>query len=154
MTAWQERTAPWRPHKRPHILALLVLDGLLWAERADGLSRVFCFAPLYLAHQCGQCVPFASQWPEHLKPFVYRYDPLPAEVGLHLPPDLAEQFGRQTREGSGLRPWTQLLFRGWPLYLLAEDAPSGKGEAPGLFELAWINLPELPMRSDHGSCGP
>ncbi|WP_135230353.1 hypothetical protein [Deinococcus fonticola] len=154
MTAPARHHVPWTHHRRPVVLALHEQDGLLCAEQGGRLTPVYHFAPLHLAHQCGQCVPFAAQWPEHLKPFVYRYDPLPAQEGLIFPAHLAGRFGTQSRQGSGLRPWDQLLYQGWPLYLPASDLPAPPGHGLGLFEPVSTDLPALAQRRGHPTCGP
>lgn len=146
-------------HRFPHISGLSIREGLLYLEVPAGSMALYYFVPLRLSRVCGQSVPFAAQWPEHLKPFVYDYSPLPTLpqwVIETLPPELQADFASQSRDASGLRPWDQATFRGWPLYIHTRDRP---GHAPervttDLFECVPVNLKPLPTLGEIPPCGP
>lgn len=116
----------------------------LLAATADGPLALYHFAPLQAAVLSGERVPFAAHWPEHLRLFVYAYLPLAVLNPAQLPS--AQGFGMRHRDRGGLRPWDQLTYRDWPLYLYTLDTPGlpPAGEVTHLFERASARLFPLP----------
>lgn len=121
-------------------------DSWLRAATADGPLALYHFAPLQAAVLSGERVPFAAHWPEHLRLFVYAYVPLVALKPTQLLPDSPQDFGVRGRDHGGLRPWDQLTYRAWPLYLCTLDTPGlpPAGEVPHLFERVSPRLFPLP----------
>lgn len=118
-----------------------------------GALTLYRFMPLRLALLCGQTVPFASHWPEHLKPFVYGYTPLPCPPpGASIGEALRLHLGQRVRPRSGLRPWDQATYRGWPLYLFAGDRPGtpAGGEVENLFHCVPENVLPLSIGGGDG----
>lgn len=119
---------------------------------SHGPLALYRYAPLQAALLSGQHVPFALQWPEHLKLFVYTYAPVPVLSPDHLPPKLQSCFSSQARDGGGLRPWDQATYQGWPLYVYTLDCPGDPplGRVPHLFERLSLNTLPLPPPSGSG----
>lgn len=139
----------------PRVTALGVEGGQVLARTRQGALAVYVFKPLQLAVRCGQGVAFARDWPEPLKPFVYQYTPVRASPGTLSGGEIPlDALGVQARNAGGLRPWDQLTFRGWPLYVYRLDRPDAPpaGVVPDLFVPATLTLTPLP--AGPGSHGP
>ncbi len=134
------------------VVSRLELDGdspgesRLLAATADGPLALYHFAPLQAAVLSGDRVPFAAHWPEHLRLFVYTYLPLADLNPAQLLPGSPQDFGVRHRDRGGLRPWDQLTYRDWPLYLCTLDTPGlpPAGEVAHLFERVSSKLFPLP----------
>lgn len=140
----------------PPTLTVVVEAGRLHVRQPGGLNPLYRFTPLRLAMMCGQQVPFASEWPEYLKPFVYRFVPLPALDVRSTPLGLPGAFGRRARSPHGLRPWPQATYNGWPLYY-REDTPglAGHHAISDLFDLVQVTVqPPVPDPLAAPSGGP
>lgn len=125
----------------------------LSVQTTRGPLPLYRFAPLQAATLFGETVPFASDWPEHLKLFLYQYVPLPYLPGA--PVGTRGAVVTQARDPHGLRTWDQLTYQGWPLYLYAHDQPglAPRGEVEHLFSLIRVDQPALPG-THHRPHGP
>lgn len=132
--------------RTPRPTALTTDGTLLYACTPDGPLPLYLYAPLRSAVLCGQGVPFASHWPEHLKLFVYSYHPLLRLTGDGLPPEHARHIGWQPRNPNGLRPNDQTLYKGWPLYTAHRDTPGDppRSDFPDLFQPVTLTTEPLP----------
>lgn len=112
---------------------------------SDGLP-LYRFEPTMDAVLAGATVPWASEWPEFLRPFAYRYDLVDRlDRNAELPAPIAADVSYQTRQGSR-RNREQATFRGWPLYLYCADLAGQPpaGESRHLFELATLKCAVVP----------
>lgn len=137
----------------PAVTGLCIRGTELCGLTNQGILPLYRFVPLYLALMCGEVVPFASDWPEYLKALLYLYSPLPSQPLTQIPAGLAPDLGKQSRKPSGLRPWEQATFRGWPLYLYLSDQPGKpvRGLRPDFFETVATTLHPL---QGHPTEGP
>lgn len=135
---------------RTDLLDLTVRGEQLQVTTPRGPLPLYRFTPLQAAVLCGERVPYAAEWPEHMKLFLYRYQPLPTLPRVTGPH--AAQLGTQPRDPHGLRPWDQCTYGGWPLYLFMHDQPgvAAAGEVTDLFEVMLVGQPALPPSSARG----
>lgn len=129
----------------PTLLQIEVTGKVLMGVTRQGPVPLYRYAPLQAAILSGQQVPLAAHWPEHLKLFIYRYNPVPMLGAERLPPGLEDRFGSCKREADTLRCQIQLSYLGWPLYMYMLDhiTSSHTGIIPMLFE--HINTDVLPL---------
>jgi hypothetical protein len=120
-----------------------------------GPLALYRYAPLQGAVLTGQVIPYASAWPEHLKLFVYRYSPVPVLLPGAAPPHLRARLGMRARNPHGLRPWDQLTYQGWPVYVCTLDRPGARpvGNIPSAFEQLHVDVQPLDPDSSVGQ-GP
>ncbi|MCD0163561.1 MULTISPECIES: hypothetical protein [unclassified Deinococcus] len=135
---------------RTDLLGLTVRGEQLHVTTPRGPLPLYRFTPLQAAVLCGERVPYAAEWPEHMKLFLYRYQPLPTLPYATGP--YAAQLGTQPRDPHGLRPWDQSTYGGWPLYLFLHDQPgaAAAGEVADLFEVVLVGQPTLPPSGARG----
>ncbi|MBZ9750848.1 hypothetical protein GO986_09435 [Deinococcus sp. HMF7620] len=133
-----------RPLPPADLRELCLHGGALHVATPRGPLPVYRFVPLQAAVLCGERVPYAAQWPEHLKLFVYSYVPLPAPLPVKA--SVTALVGAQARDLYGLRTWDQVTYQGWPLYLYAYDHPGRPpgGVAAHLFEPVLATQAPLP----------
>ncbi|GGS33801.1 hypothetical protein [Deinococcus knuensis] len=135
---------------RTDLHGLSVRGEQLHVTTPRGPLPLYRFTPLQAAVLCGERVPYAAEWPEHMKLFLYRYQPLPTLTGATGPH--AAHLGAQPRDPHGLRPWDQATYGGWPLYLFLHDQPGAPatGEVTDLFEVVLVGQPALPLSGARG----
>ncbi|MFC3835672.1 MULTISPECIES: hypothetical protein [Deinococcus] len=107
----------------PELTGLHVSGECVMGTTVRGPLALYRYAPLQGAVLTGQVIPFAAQWPEHLKLLIYRYSPVPALAPATLPEPLLHRFGTRARDPGGLRSWDQLTYQGWPVYVCLLDRP-------------------------------
>ncbi len=123
-------------------LALTVFDGRLYAiNKAGEPLALYVYAPLAQAYAGRYEVPFAPSWPQYAQGLPLQYTPMPVLTPEQLPDSLEGDITQQTRDGDPVRPWAQMIYRGWPLYYVTGEQPSGSSDAqPTMFTPATVGM--------------
>ncbi|THF87753.1 hypothetical protein E7T09_00465 [Deinococcus sp. KSM4-11] len=139
----------------PELTGLHESGGSLMGTTTRGPLALYRYVPLQGAVLTGQVIPFAARWPEHLKLLIYRYSPVPPLPRGILPPHLLERLGVRPRDLDGLRPWDQLTYQGWPVYVCLLDRPGARpaGIIESQFEQLRLDVQPLGLPGSAGQ-GP
>ncbi|PTA67466.1 hypothetical protein [Deinococcus arcticus] len=130
------------PQEPLNFLALTTFDGRLYAvSQAGEPLALYVFAPLAQAYAGQYEVPFAPQWPRYNEAFVLQYVPMPMLPHDKLPDALEPDITAQARAGDPVRPWTQMLYQGWPLYYVqGQQASAASDGQPAMFQPATVGM--------------
>ncbi|MBZ9712468.1 hypothetical protein [Deinococcus multiflagellatus] len=125
-----------------NFLALTTFDGRLYAvSQAGEPLALYVFAPLAQAYEEQYEVPFAPHWPRYNGAFVLQYVPMPMLPPEQLPDALEPDITSQERPGDPVRPWVQMLYRGWPLYYVqGQKASAASDVQPAMFQPAVVGM--------------
>jgi len=119
---------------------VVVYSGNLYTETGFPLYRYVPLADMVRLEK--PPMPWASEWGDSIAAWVSNYVPLP-RTGSEVPV-VAAGLGFQARDGA-VRTYEQAVYRSWPLYTCAYDAPrftnEAQGTVPGLFEMVSVEEP-------------